>query len=360
MTQARDTLPLRLQLTPMQLSEGMPLAVGGQKHAPETAIARGETPMTRGCQLVIHPGEPGEILVQLENLENRTLYLHLQAEGNFPREWCRLGIEGSQLPPLGKIEAVLYFQIPLDFFESSDLTTPGKPLTLDYRGRLHLSYTLDNPAQSEGEPTFISLTAAEFTLYIRPRSLYLDFLPELYREVDFIGRLLKIFEQAFEPAVQTLDALWAYLDPLTAPEALLPFLAHWVGWPLSLDTDATSHISIARQRYLIRQAVELYRWRGTKRGLRLYLHLYTDLPLDEHLPEGEKHISIEEVFGRGFVMGEAHLGQDAIVGGGQPFHFVVHLRCHNPRQIDRQLVRTIIEQEKPAFCIYDLYIESIY
>ena len=188
--------------------------------------------------------------------------------------------------------------------------------------------------------------------------LYLNFLPAIYQEIDFVGRLLKIFEESFEPTVQTLDSLWAYLDPLTAPEALLPFLAHWVAW------DSNFYISADRQRQFIRHAMEIYRWRGTKYGLRLYLHLVTGLPLDEDKPEAEKHISIFESFGRGMVLGSASLGDDALVGGGKAFHFRVRLKIpigssEEPFAIDESVIRQVIEQEKPAFCTYELQIEEL-
>jgi phage tail-like protein len=260
-------------------------------------------------------------------------------------------MEGHELHPRGQMEAVLYFYPPTDCFESEEALRPGESLKLDYQGRIYVYYGQQETERSGDPPEVLpSMESADFNLYVRPRSLYQDFLPEIYREVDFIGRLLKIFEQAFEPAVQALDVLWAYLDPLTAPETLLPFLAYWVGWPL------TPSLSLSRQRYLICQAMELYRWRGTRRGLRLYLHLYTDLPLDEHLPEEDKHISIQEVFGRGFLLGETHLNQGSTIGGGQLYHFIVLLRPDNPGQLDERLVRQIIEQEKPAFCTYELYI----
>lgn len=128
-----------------------------------------------------------------------------------------------------------------------------------------------------------------FDLYIRPYTAYMEFLPILYREVDFIGRFMKIFEQAFQPIVDSYNVMWANLDPLTAPQALLPFMAHWVAWQVDSVWD------LQQQRRLIRRAVELYRWRGTRKGLRLYLHLYTGLPLDEDLAnEADKHISITE------------------------------------------------------------------
>ena len=43
-------------------------------------------------------------------------------------------------------------------------------------------------------------------------------------------------------------------------------------------------------------------------------------------------------------------------GGGRPFHFSVILRPPSSARLDEGLVRTIIEQEKPAFCTYELAI----
>jgi hypothetical protein len=114
-----------------------------------------------------------------------------------------------------------------------------------------------------------------------------------------------------------------------------------------------------KQRQLIRHAMELYQWRGTKRGLRLYLHLYTDLPLDDDIPdETDKHISITELASSGFALDNSILGDGAMLGGGKPYHFLVRLRQQEPDQIDEDLVRQIIDREKPAFCTYDLAISA--
>lgn len=344
MTQAREIIPLRMQLTPMQVSEVVPQSIG--RVAEHSPLATMTTRMTesRGCYLNVYPGEPSELLIQLENIGNRTLQLDIQIKGDFPSQWYRLNMEGRELAPRRQMEAVLYFQLANNFFESEEYYKSGKSPQLDYIGQIYVYY-------SELE-TGRQLTEVDrFSLYIRPRSLYLNFLPEIYREVDFIGRFLKIFEQTFEPTVQALDALWAYLDPLMTSEAMLPFLAHWVGWPLN------PALSLNRQRYLIRQAMEIYRWRGTRRGLRFYLHLFTDLPLDEDLPEDDKHISIREVFSQGLVVGNTRLNRDSFIGGGQPYHFIVVLRPDHANQIDEQLIHQIIQQEKPAFCTYELYIQ---
>ncbi len=296
--------------------------------------------------MLLHPGEPSEMVVQIDNLGTRTLQVNLQVEGDFPAEWCRIGgMEGHELLPEQRMEAVLYFQPPADIFEEDRSFSRNEELVLDYQSRIYVYYTSDNTDRRLFE-------SAPFNVYVRPRSLYLNFLPDLYREVDFIGRLLKIFEQAFEPAVQALDVFWAYLDPLTTSKALLPFLAHWVAWPVD---PRWSH---EKQRRLIRQAMEIYRWRGTRRGLRLYLHLYTDLPLDEDIPqEADKHIRIEEIFADGFVLNSTNIGHDSIIGGVRPYHFIVTLRPDSGVQVDERLVRHIIEQEKPAFCTFELYIE---
>ncbi len=341
MVQTSSSLALRIQLTPMRIPEAVPQAglalTGSVSMAPEAA----------GPSLLLHPGEPSEMVVQVKNLERRTLRLTLRVEGNFPAEWCQIGTEGKELAPGAQMDAVLYFQVPATFFEDRQALCPGKKEQLVLNFHCLVSLIVDLGSDRE------QIQQAEFGLYIRPYSAYMDFLPVLYREVDFIGRFMKIFEQAFQPAVESFNVMWANLDPLTAPQALLPFLAHWVAWPVDSIWD------LSQQRRLIRRAVELYRWRGTRKGLRLYLHLYTGLSLDEHLPqEADKHISITEPFGRGFVVGTAKLAEDTVLGGGQPYHFIVRLRPECSNSMNEQLVRRIIDQEKPAFSTYDLFIEN--
>jgi phage tail-like protein len=310
------------------------------------------------CKLLIHPNEPSEIVVKLKNSSNRSLLTDLRVEGNFPEGWCQIGMEGNELPSHAEMEAVLYFQIPADFFEKQDAIAPTQTLTINYHGILQVygGYAQSTDTNEEAETSSALVSRLElfdiesFRLYVRPTSLYLDFLPDVYREVDFVGRMLKIFEECLEPDVQISDALWAYLDPMLSPETMLPFLAHWVGWEL------TPAIDMQRQRYLIKQAMQIYRWRGTRRGLRFYIHLFTGLPLDEHLPEQEKHISVFEVTGRGFVLGAAQLGLNTSAGGRRAFHFIVRIRNDLQNRLDLALIHQIIEREKPAFCTYDLEI----
>jgi phage tail-like protein len=338
MVQSRFSSDVRIVLTPMQIPEALPVS--------SLTFAESENVDAPALNLLLHPGEPSEMIVQVQNLARHPLRLSLKVEGNFPSEWCQISTEGSEIAPDSKMDALLYFQVPTTFFEEQQAIIPGKKDKLILNFRCTVFVCIDQGTDQE------QIQQEEFGLYIRPYSEYMEFLPILYREVEYIGRFMKIFEQAFQPVINSFNIMWANLDPLTAPQALLPFLAHWVAWPV----DSTWNLN--QQRRLIRRAIELYRWRGTRKGLRLYLHLYTGLPLDDHLPsEDDKKISITEPFGQSFILAEAKLGT-AVLAGGRPFHFVVRLRVERPIRIHEELVRQVIEQEKPAYCTYELLIEE--
>lgn len=334
MTQITLSPPLKVQITSM-----LPPQTGASSALTLKASKQEEKVPNN---LLLYPGEPGEILVSLKNPVDRSQQWKLEIKGDFPLDWCNWNNSDFQeIQPEQKLELPISLLVPEDFFENQFTVNQNKQhLQIDYQIQISICTQTGNTTQQ--------LAYQVFELCVRPDTSYSDFLPVIYREVDFIGRLLSIFEQAFDPAVQTIDTMWAYLDPLTAPEALLPFLAHWVAW------DIDSRWSLNTQRRLIRNAIALYRWHGTRHGLRLYLHLYTGLPLDEHLPEIDKHISIREVFNNGFVFGNTHIGEDSMLGGGRPYHFIIHLRLPESHQIDLSLIGEIIEQQKPAFSTYEL------
>ncbi|WP_329300805.1 phage tail protein [Streptomyces sp. NBC_00659] len=86
-------------------------------------------------------------------------------------------------------------------------------------------------------------------------------LPALYADDDFAQRFTAGLDTVLAPVFATLDNLPAYLDPRVAPTDFLTWLASWVGaadhpqWPVELRREA------------VLRAVELHRWRGTRRGL---------------------------------------------------------------------------------------------
>ena len=161
----------------------------------------------------------------------------------------------------------------------------------------------------------------------RIQSSYLQYMPAIYQKEEFLGRFLMIFEDILSPANRILDNIDLYFDPMMAPESYLPWLASWID--LVLD----ENWPVQKQRQLIKAGVELYRWRGTRRGLREYLRIYTGVE-----PEIVEHFDAQD---------------------GGPHRFTVVIRVPDPEAIDERLVRQVINAEKPAHTTYDVRIQRI-
>lgn len=94
-------------------------------------------------------------------------------------------------------------------------------------------------------------------------------LPGLYQDDDFAQQFVSAFDDALAPVLCALDNLEAYLDPWLAPADFVEWLAGWVG--LALDETWP----LERQRALVATAAQLFRWRGTARGVAGEVALYT-------------------------------------------------------------------------------------
>lgn len=168
------------------------------------------------------------------------------------------------------------------------------------------------------------------------KSKYLDYLPALYREDEFMGSFLCIFESILNPLENTVDNLSLYFDPLMIPESLLSWLASW--FDLVLDPSWPLH----KRRELVKSCAELYRWRGTKHGLSQYLRIYTG---------SEPYIS-EYVPGMS-LNSDVKLGVDTKLGSPETgFHFVVSLYIDKDADIDEDTIHAIIRSQKPAHADY--------
>ncbi|MBN1206798.1 MAG: hypothetical protein JXB05_18085 [Myxococcaceae bacterium] len=136
--------------------------------------------------------------------------------------------------------------------------------------------------------------------------------------------LLGVMEALHAPSEATLEELDALFDPRRAPDRFVPFLARWVDLDLPVTT------GLGRLRELVAAGVELSRWRGTARGLLLFLSTATgrrDFELEERVP-----------------------GPD-----GLPRSF--HIRVRAPAELSphRPMLERIIELEKPAYVTYELH-----
>ena len=165
-----------------------------------------------------------------------------------------------------------------------------------------------------------------------------DSLPAIYRKegkTGFLYRLLCLFAGILAGVEDEVDGTHNRLSPERAPQEFLPWLASWV----ALVLDETWPVEKRRQ--LIRQAVELYRWRGTIRGIRTFVEIYTGLVPD-----------IVEHFRRGWQVGvRSTVGVDTKVYElAEDAHcFSVFVNSFEELTPDeKQKVMTIVETEKPA------------
>jgi phage tail-like protein len=123
------------------------------------------------------------------------------------------------------------------------------------------------------------------------RSQLIEYLPRVYRRDEFLAQFLLVFQSVLDPIERRIDSSQHFLDPELTPAVFLPWLASW------LDLELTPGMDEASQRAAIERAIELYRWKGTRRGLREELRLRT----------GTRPLIVENFDGM-------RLGQDAALG----------------------------------------------
>ncbi|MBN9502670.1 MAG: hypothetical protein BGO01_02335 [Armatimonadetes bacterium 55-13] len=194
-------------------------------------------------------------------------------------------------------------------------------------------------------PGFLTLTHPQSRLLNMLPSVYLEEMDKLREEENgdtpFFERFLLGFEDSLRPLQRTLDRMDSLFGPFSAPSEFLIWLGAWVCIPLD------ENWSEMQRRHLIREAVELYRWRGTHRGLSRYLEIYTGVK-----PE------INDLPVRGMRLGpETKMGAPETKLGDVPAHtFVVSIALTDPSKINEQVVHDIITWEKPAHTAYSLRI----
>jgi phage tail-like protein len=193
----------------------------------------------------------------------------------------------------------------------------------------------------------------EVTIWVARRG-YLEHLPAIYRRSDAVGRnlvrdLCFVFEHMFDSIDKNLVDGWRFYDPHVAPIEFLDWLSGWTAFTLDLDWPE------AQKRALVKRAVDLYRIRGTKRGLTLFLKLFTG-----HEPE----ILENEWPFKGFrVEGEeaeagARIALDSVVLPPMDLAhcFVVKMPIRFDAVTPEMVIRIhqIIQLEKPAHTHYYL------
>ncbi len=151
-----------------------------------------------------------------------------------------------------------------------------------------------------------------------PASLYIESLPVIYADNDFLARFLLLFQNVWEPLEQRQDHIEMYFDPRTSPASFLSWLAGW------LDLSFNQHWPETRRRRLLAEAIDLYRWRGTSYGLERIIEVCTDIT------------------------------PQVTDNPAQPYMFDVKITLPKGGDTDRQLIEELIQAHKPAHAGYRL------
>lgn len=123
------------------------------------------------------------------------------------------------------------------------------------------------PSPPPGEELFDPGFPVPPGLSVESRRL-INFLPGIYH-TDFLRRFLGIFESILMPVEWTIDNYDLFLNPATAPEGFLTWLANWfqLGWGPGW--------SPKKRRAFLQEAQQIYARRGTRWALSRVLEIYT-------------------------------------------------------------------------------------
>ncbi len=187
----------------------------------------------------------------------------------------------------------------------------------------------------------------QITLWVARRGCVED-LPAIYRRDDALGRnvmrdVCYLFEHMFGEIGDSLAEGDRFYDPHVCPQEFLPWLASWTAMSFDHGWDEE------KQRALVKRAVDLFRLRGTKKGLMLFLQLFTG-----HEPEIEEHVYPVS----GCRTGNSRIGVDAVVMHPPRLAhcFVVTLPKLEENLTPEFILRVhrIIQMERPAHTTYYL------
>jgi phage tail-like protein len=96
-------------------------------------------------------------------------------------------------------------------------------------------------------------------------------LPSIYQGNQSLKNFLWIFQHITNDIQATLDRVHTFFDPIEAPTDFYKWLGSW------FSINVNYAITEEKMRCLIRDAVNLYQWRGTVVGLTKYLEIITDV-----------------------------------------------------------------------------------
>ncbi len=197
------------------------------------------------------------------------------------------------------------------------------------------------------------LAQKQMELQIRAKGKYLQYLPMIYEDDEFMGRYLMIFERMLEPIETRINNMADYFDPQLMPENILAYMAD------VLDLDFDPNWPEDRRRRMVAMGIQMHRLRGTKRGLQQILEIYTggQVQIVERTAQSMK-VGAGSKLGIGMALGHDN----------QPNTFQVNMWVDPPagvsgkaktaykKQMAKEM-KTVINAHIPAQATYELSLE---
>jgi phage tail-like protein len=166
-----------------------------------------------------------------------------------------------------------------------------------------------------------------------------EMLPSLYLDDEFAQQLCAGLDQVLAAAVGSLDSVDAYIDPALAPPDFLVWLAGWVG--LLIDETWPEE----QQRRFVTEAVDLYRWRGTIRGLAGLVKIYVGI---------EPEIAETGAVSWSSAPGGPLPGRASRVNPA----LLVRVRVPDPSAVDQRRLTAIVAAATPAHVPYKIEVRQ--
>lgn len=150
-----------------------------------------------------------------------------------------------------------------------------------------------------------------------------------------LSAILEVMEGLHAPVEEVISRMDRYFSPYQTPDAFVPLLAQWVDLERFFLAETPEGVAlrvpqeVGQLRELVAVAAQLSQWRGTRKGMELFLETGTGIAgfeIDEEVRDGE--------------------------GSVRSFHIRVRVPADARRY--RALIEKIVEQERPAHLTYEV------
>ncbi len=300
-----------------------------------------------------YPMENVILYIQIHLPEKKQQVLHLSMPSTLDIEKCFIGDQPDREIQfsVGTRENEIRVSIPVDQYVDED----GN-LELSFQLKLE-SYMINHVMTMNGQLTLshsqtteesaLGEISAEVHLTVKNHASYLNYLPELYEQDEFMNRFLMLFESFWKPINDQIAQDENYFDPDLTPAAFLPWLASWIG--MSIDET----LSEEEARKMIRSAIELYHCRGTLYSIKMFLDLFTG---------GETEV--KESRAKNMVLGkDSRIGEEYALGlMNQPNTIVITMHIPSDKlsstgftkQMYQQKIASVLRDYIPAGSVFTL------